>query len=82
MSRLELVTECEHGKEWAHPVEVGQSRNAFGVFQKAHTGKCEVGSRIPLDPDRRFEVRAFEPGTPRFQVRVQDFLDALEDDDG
>lgn len=65
MSRLELVTECKHGKTERHSWTRGDG---------AYTS-CAGRTRTPLDPDREFILS----GKGIRTVTVQDVLDALEE---
>ena len=72
MARLELVTECAHGK----------TDSQMGIHSDIYNG-CPGGSRIPLDPDRRIvtdRYMDFRSGVP-MALTVQDVLDALEEPD-
>ena len=88
MSRLELVTECEHGSESPHPTIEGIKSDAIelrsggrgvlkGITQgMSYKSDCPGGgSRIALDPDREIQ-----PAGSGYWggVTVQDVLDALE----
>lgn len=66
MSRLELVTECEHGVT---------DRHTHDQYGDELEDLCNEGSRIPLDPDRQVVPGSHTiDGNPR---DVQDVLDAL-----
>jgi hypothetical protein len=66
VSRLELVTECSHGRDHSH---------LMGELQS-----CTEASRIPLDPDRVLPLFNVRTGVPIGKATVQEVLDALADE--
>ncbi len=72
MSRLELVTECEHGSMLCHSLTTDEAA------RRGSHGTCHVGRRIPLDPERVL-WRNPELEAPPYDLTVQDVLDALEE---
>ncbi len=72
MSRLELVTECEHGRDGWHYTMPKSGMDWSGGLGP----ECPGGSRILLDPDRAMVIVDGFGDTQ--DVTVQDVLDALE----
>jgi hypothetical protein len=78
MSRLDLVTECEHGNEdCLMTVSCRHSDQSYDHSDWQTSWKCPGGSRIRLDPDRRMVIEDKEFGEVVAHITVQDVLDAL-----